>query len=478
MKKTTFLLLFFCTFSFSQTPVAFYPTSDASGIMFGTAVDISGTDIAVSSGWNFATGPTSMGKVYVFSNDGTLSQVNDFYPEDAPGNDAYGLKISISNNFLAIGSLVHDLPVSNCGAVYVHRKVNGIWQSNYQKITAPDASANDHFGSYVKVVGNLLFVSATEEESETSQPDVNSGAVYVYKFNGTEWAFSQKLTATNTEFGVHQFGSKIETDGNRVMIASNNGNVTGYNFIYLYEINNDNVVFQNSIGPLGNLEFIIKDFTLANDQIYFVAFGIPGIMDNFNGVNIMSENEGNWILSGGFNVAQSDQIFSKIVVSGDNVFLGSDTYILAMERKFPLLHYRLNGETWNLQNTFYSGGPSASDDFFGSVLAVSGNNLLIGAPQEGTFSAGKAYIFDVTLGTSKFDKAGVSVYPNPTADKLFVKASGKDIEKAEVYSVTGKLLLTQENPTELSLQNLATGMYLVKLTSAEGQNQTFKIIKN
>jgi hypothetical protein len=150
-----------------------------------------------------------------------------------------------------------------------------------------------------------------------------------------------------------------------------------------------------------------------------------------------------------------------------------------MERKFPLLYYKQTAGNWGLSNTFYGTGQAGQDDFFGSVMAASGNKLLIGAPTEGTvFQTGKAYVLDVTLGTKQFDKSTISVYPNPTNDKLFVKTSGQSIEKAEVYSVSGKLLLTQENPSGLSLQSLATGMYLVKLIFTEGQNQTFKIIKN
>lgn len=106
--------------------------------------------------------------------------------------------------------------------------------------------------------------------------------------------------------------------------------------------------------------------------------------------------------------------------------------------------------------------------------------MIIGAPDEGESPAyGMAYYVDVpTLNTIRFDKNAVSLSPNPTNDILYIRNNGiNKIVKSEIYSITGKLLSTVENMQQLSLENFTDGMYLAKLYSNDGSNQTYKIIK-
>ena len=72
------------------------------------------------------------------------------------------------------------------------------WQSGQpeileQKLTAEDAAAGDYFGHAVAISGDTAVVGS---------PNGGGGAVYVYRFEGADWQFQQKLTASDAGPGL------------------------------------------------------------------------------------------------------------------------------------------------------------------------------------------------------------------------------------------------------------------------------------
>lgn len=70
---------------------------------------------------------------------------------------------------------------------------------------------------------------------------------------------------------------------------------------------------------------------------------------------------------------------------------------------------------------------------------------------------------DEALAPLGFDKQAILLYPNPTAGKL--KISGiESVEQVKVYNATGQLLLQKPvRDREISLSDLASGVYHVQL---------------
>jgi len=79
------------------------------------------------------------------------------------------------------------------------------------------------------------------------------------------------------------------------------------------------------------------------------------------------------------------------------------------------------------------------------------------------------------LSTPKFDTSKVTVYPNPTSG-IFNVDSELNIAQIEVFNVTGQKVLTTANK-EINLQNAANGLYFVTVTTNEGTQGTYKLIK-
>lgn len=77
----------------------------------------------------------------------------------------------------------------------------------------------------------------------------------------------------------------------------------------------------------------------------------------------------------------------------------------------------------------------------------------------------------------------VKAYPNPTADYLTLEV--KDVELStltfQLFDMQGKLLQNEKitaNPTRILMSNLLPSTYFLKVTQANKELKTFKIIKN
>ncbi len=86
---------------------------------------------------------------------------------------------------------------------------------------------------------------------------------------------------------------------------------------------------------------------------------------------------------------------------------------------------------------------------------------------------------EATFSTNNFVMLdNLSLYPNPTKDMLFVKGNISQLKAIEIYSITGKRVVTLNHDFEsINISPLQAGMYFVKLRS-ENASKTVKIIKN
>lgn len=156
------------------------------------------------------------------------------------------------------------------------------------KITANDANSEDHFGSFVKVHNNQLFISAIDEEADGQNVNTDSGAVYIYTLNGNEWGYSNKLVSNSP----YKFGNKIEAENNTIVISSGDLGklLTDISYFNIYKRNDMNWDLTR-FGEVGNLEENVYDFSLSNDKIYFISDHLGGN----DSVSIMPIENPDWL---------------------------------------------------------------------------------------------------------------------------------------------------------------------------------------
>jgi hypothetical protein len=71
------------------------------------------------------------------------------------------------------------------------------------------------------------------------------------------------------------------------------------------------------------------------------------------------------------------------------------------------------------------------------------------------------------------DVPSVFVYPNPTADRVHIE--GFEPNEVQVYDAIGRLLKTVQGAKEISLGVFPKGVYLLRITDAEGRSRTARV---
>lgn len=74
----------------------------------------------------------------------------------------------------------------------------------------------------------------------------------------------------------------------------------------------------------------------------------------------------------------------------------------------------------------------------------------------------------------KADNSLVSIYPNPASD--YVTVEGGNINRVDLYDISGKKLLIQSNNKTISIGNLHAGFYIVRIET-DGNILQRKLLK-
>ncbi len=89
-------------------------------------------------------------------------------------------------------------------------------------------------------------------------------------------------------------------------------------------------------------------------------------------------------------------------------------------------------------------------------------------------------IVDTSLSTDDFAANGLSLYPNPTSSTFTIQnKNGFDLKQVQLHDLSGKLLMQKnvtEANTQLNVEMLQSGIYLVSVSDASGNSFTTKLV--
>lgn len=151
---------------------------------------------------------TNQGAVYLYSystSSKTWSQTQKLVAADGQANDNFGKSVILKGDYLIVGATGCN---SNTGAVYVFKRISGVWTQE-AKIIPSDASTGDLFGSSIDfllntaVTPNVPMVIASSPGDDLVSPSVSAiGSFYVYTYNSTTfWTLFQKIMESGGQAG-------------------------------------------------------------------------------------------------------------------------------------------------------------------------------------------------------------------------------------------------------------------------------------
>jgi hypothetical protein len=163
----------------------------------------------------------SAGAVYIYKQDvnGFWIEHQKITASDLSEWDSFGYSVSIDNENIIVGAMYkngldeNSSPISYSGAAYIFSKQqNGLWEQS-QKLEASDKNSGDIFGCSVSISKNYLLIGSYRN-NDLSKPIYWSGAVYVYKKHiDSIWRETQKLTPIDAgELDSFGFSASLHED--------------------------------------------------------------------------------------------------------------------------------------------------------------------------------------------------------------------------------------------------------------------------
>lgn len=190
---------------------------------FGCSVAMSGNFAIVGASGD----DNSRGSAYIFLRNGSDWQYfTKIYETNGSGSDFFGCSVGISGNLAIVGVYGDDDKASNAGSAIVYG-FNGTSWIQGTKLIASDGASGDNFGCSVAISGMNAIVGAYNDDNTQS----NSGSAYIYKYNSSNYTWSQiKLTPTGVD-GGDLFGCAVSINGNNAIVGSEgDGNGSSYIF--------------------------------------------------------------------------------------------------------------------------------------------------------------------------------------------------------------------------------------------------------
>ncbi len=179
------------------------------------------------------------GAAYVFTRIGTVWLPEAFLKASNTGNeDMFGSAVAISGTTVAVAARDEDSSATGvdgdgsdntapaAGAAYVFVR-DGAW-SQQAYLKASNTDIEDYFGQSISVSGDTVVVGAYFEDSGAvgvngDQGDVtffyDGGAAYVYVRDGTDWGQQAYLKASNTGASDH-FGVACAVSGDTIVVGA------------------------------------------------------------------------------------------------------------------------------------------------------------------------------------------------------------------------------------------------------------------
>ncbi len=206
------------------------PLDGFSADLFGVSVSISG-DAAIVGAYLDDDNGLSSGSAYVYRRNGVIwMEEQKLLASDGAVNDRFGTVVSISGDTAIVGASLDDDNGLDSGSAYVYRW-NGLLWVEEQKLLASDRAAGDLFGSSVFINGNTAIVGAQGDDDNGD----SSGSAYIYRWNGVSWLEEQKLVASDGAL-LDRFGVSVCIRADRAIVGSSfdddNGSNSGAAFIY------------------------------------------------------------------------------------------------------------------------------------------------------------------------------------------------------------------------------------------------------
>jgi hypothetical protein len=298
------------------------------------------------------------------------------FASDGKNGSRFGKSVAIYNDLIVVGAPSSNLDaMTEQGAVYIFKRTGFTW-TQIKKLLPPGNEISGKFGYDVAVHNGKVLVSSP---GKTINGKTSAGAAYLYEFKQNDWQMIKEFNAeTPLQDGL--YGQSVKMYNNDVVIGYP-GNVLSNKRCGSVQVHTRNPINntwqEESIMPstkedhmnFGESVDIYQD-TIIEGAPFFDNVGNQPI-NNAGIVYLYERNNGLWQHIGTSDgSALSANMGAAVAINGPHVFYGIPGAAGGGE---------VMGGTWRYP-IHYTDIEKQSGSDFGSSIAISGNNFIIGAP--------------------------------------------------------------------------------------------------
>ena len=378
----------------------------SSGDRFGSAVAVSNSRMVVGvpySGPNEPYGPSGRAYVYDLSSQVPVPVYSLSNPTLNPSPfrvDLFGSSVAVSASHAVVGAARAKIGSVSCGIVYVYDLASGNPSTPVLTLNNPTPAEDDYFGCSVAVSGSWIVVGAFADETwGASHP----GSAYVYNLASATPAIPV-YSLVNPHPGSYYggFGTSVAISGTRVVVGAPSDDAGGVyaGSAYVYELGGatpttpvlsltnpvyvegdtfgHRVAISDGKVAVASLLNTTLQSSLGSVFIYDLASATPST--SISTIHNPLPSTGEYF---GFSVSLSG---NKMVVGAAlSDYVNGDVgraYVFDLASPTPTVPVK----------TLSNPTPSPYDGYGGAV-AIDGNVVAVGTPNEGSVLPGKGAVY-------------------------------------------------------------------------------------
>ncbi len=157
-----------------------------------------------------------------------------------------------------------------------------------------------------------------------------------------------------------------------------------------------------------------------------------------------------------------------VTVTDNNSCRAESNHLAISFYPMPSVSVSVNGDTLSVYNAvtqqWYLDGNAISNATSNVYVATESGNYTV-AVTDSNGCTGTSNAILISGIANLVEEVGVSIYPNPVYDKLFVETSGTEIEQINIYNTTGTLVSQTKQPQtkSIDISALAQGVYVAEI---------------
>lgn len=370
------------------------------GDNFGGAVAISGETAIVGVRLKTIGGKVSQGAAYVYVRNGSAwTEQIRLTAGDGASGDNFGCSVALFNNTAVVGSMWDDIGVNvDQGSAYAYVRQGSTW-TQVSKLVSPDGRGGDSFGTAVAFNSEVIVCGAPLHDLQSP----NNGAAYTYVPDGVVWRYDAKISPSGLPAHAF-FGISLAIHEDEVLAGATGDFVTG---------TNQGSAYLHAKTPTGWVQRARFRYpNPANGESWGHSVGLSSQTailgapfantdSTPKGLALVYSRAGDaWAQGEVRSTAQERQAQSylgiSVAIDGEYAVAGANQFDSPFTDQGAIYVFARSKAWQNL--TFFPlvASDAAANDRFGSSVAINGDTLISGAPQNDlgpVVDAGSAYIF-------------------------------------------------------------------------------------